>query len=262
MMARKAEFPEPGDLVVCSVSNIKNFGAFVTLDEYDGKEGFIHVRDVATGWVKYIRDHVREGQKVVCKVLGVDREKGHIDLSLKQVNEHARREKIQEWKNEKKAEKLLEIAGSKLGKSLDVSYEEVGETLAKEYGALYAAFEDITANPEVLKGMGIDKKWSSALTEVAKENIELPSVEIDGILELSCPGSDGIDHVKESLAAGIESGDVDVKIHYVGAPRYKVSVVAEDYKTAEQELKQSVGRISSVVEKAGGKASFKRTEEK
>jgi len=105
-MARVNEFPDEGELVVCTVQSVKNFGAFVTLDEYGGKEGFIHVRDVATGWVKYIRDYIREGQKVVCKVLQVDPSRGHIDLSLKDVNEHQRREKIREWKNEAKAEKL------------------------------------------------------------------------------------------------------------------------------------------------------------
>jgi translation initiation factor 2 subunit 1 len=67
-MPKASEFPEEGELVVCTVQNVKNFGAFVTLDEYGNKEGFIHVRDVATGWVKYIRDYVREGQKIVTKV--------------------------------------------------------------------------------------------------------------------------------------------------------------------------------------------------
>ena len=89
-MSRTRSFPENGELVVCTVTSVKNFGAFVTLDEYDNKEGFVHVRDVASGWVKYIRDFIREGQKIVCKVLGVDSSKGHIDLSLKSVNEHMR----------------------------------------------------------------------------------------------------------------------------------------------------------------------------
>ena len=188
-MPGRAEYPEVGDLVVCSVQNVKNFGAFCSLDEYGGKEGFIHVRDVATGWVKYIRDHVREGQKIVCKVLSVDKDRGHIDLSLKQVNDHQRREKIQEWKNEKKAEKLLEIVGQKVGKTLDEAYAEVGEVLIKEFGSLYVAFEDVKADSDVLKDLELDKKWGAAVVEVANENIQAPSVTIDGMLELSNPDS-------------------------------------------------------------------------
>jgi translation initiation factor 2 subunit 1 len=261
-MPRRADFPELGDLVICTVTNVKNFGAFVTLDEYGGKEGFIHVRDVATGWVKYIRDHVREGQKIVCKVLGVDEEKGHIDLSLKQVNEHARREKIQDWKNEKKADKLLEIVGAKMDKSLDQAFSEVGQKLLDEFGSLYGAFEQVTTDPDALKDIGLDKKWVAAITEVAKENIELPSVSIDGMLDVTCPGPDGIDQIKKALQVGFDSEEAEVKIHYIGAPRYKVTVTAEDYKLAEQELKGSVDRISEAVGKAGGSASFTRKEEK
>ena len=47
-MSRAKGFPEYGELVVCSVQDVKNYGAFVTLDEYDEKVGFIHIRDVAT----------------------------------------------------------------------------------------------------------------------------------------------------------------------------------------------------------------------
>jgi len=261
-MPLKAEFPEIGDLAVCTVQNVKNFGAFVSLDEYGGKEGFIHVRDVATGWVKYIRDHVREGQKIVCKVLSVDRDKGHIDLSLKQVNDHQRREKIQEWKNEKKAEKLLEIVGTKMGKSVEEAFDAVGGTLTNEFGTLYSAFEQAAINPEGIKEAGVDKNWVSAISDVAKENIQLPSVMIDGTLEVSSPLPDGVDHVRAALAKGLDSDEGEVDIHYVGAPRYRLTVTAEDYKVAEDELKAAVDRITAAVEKSGGSASFKRKEEK
>src|SRR2546430_7876989 len=69
--ARGYDWPDEGDLVVCTVANVKNFGASVTLDEYENKEGFIHIAEVSSGWIKYIRDYVRESQKVVCKVLKV-----------------------------------------------------------------------------------------------------------------------------------------------------------------------------------------------
>ncbi|MDD1660308.1 MAG: S1 RNA-binding domain-containing protein, partial [Methanomicrobiales archaeon] len=103
----EGSWPEEGELVICSVETVKDFVAFVRLDEYGGRQGLIPISEVAKGWVKYIRDFVREGQKVVCKVLHVDRERGHIDLSLRDVNEHQRREKIQEWKNEQKAYKWI-----------------------------------------------------------------------------------------------------------------------------------------------------------
>jgi translation initiation factor 2 subunit 1 len=260
-MPRKAEFPESGDLVICSVQNVKNFGAFVSLDEYEGKEGFIHVRDVATGWVKYIRDHVREGQKVVCKVLGVDTERGHIDLSLKQVNDHQRREKIQEHKNEKKAEKLLEIVGTKLDKSLDEAYDEVGTKLVSEFGTLYGAFEQAAVSPEPIKEVGIPDKWVEAIAAVASENIQPPSVTIDAIMEVIVPAPDGIDHIREAMMSGDKSKDAKVEISYLGAPRYRITVVAEDYKIAEAEMKHAVDRVTSRIVKSGGTVSFKRKDE-
>src|SRR5438445_19705 len=114
--ARGYDWPDEGELVVCTVTNVKNFGAFVTLDEYEAKAGFIHIAEVSSGRIKYIRDYVREGQKVVCKVLKVDKDKGHIDLSLEAVTEHQRREKIQEWKNEQRAKNLEWIVCKRLRK--------------------------------------------------------------------------------------------------------------------------------------------------
>ncbi|HIG99419.1 MAG TPA: S1 RNA-binding domain-containing protein, partial [Thermoplasmata archaeon] len=105
----KKEYPEEGELVVGTITKVQGFGAFVSLDEYPNKEGFIHISEIATGWVKRIRNFVREKQKVVCKVVHVDEAKKHIDLSLKKVNDHQRREKIQDWKNAQKATKLFEM---------------------------------------------------------------------------------------------------------------------------------------------------------
>src|SRR5574342_422316 len=140
-MVRLTEFPEEGELVVGTIREVKPFGAFASLDEFTGKEGFIHIAEVASGWVKYIRDHVREGQKVVCKVTKVDTSKGHIDLSLKQVNEHQRRDKIQAWKNEQRADKLLGIVATRAGMTFDDAVKLFVADLVATFGSLYAAFE-------------------------------------------------------------------------------------------------------------------------
>lgn len=74
------DLPEPGELVVVTIKEVKNFGATAKLEEYPGHEGFIHIAEVATGWVKHIRDYLREGQKTVCKVLSIDTNRGNVEL--------------------------------------------------------------------------------------------------------------------------------------------------------------------------------------
>jgi len=40
------EYPEEGELVVGTINKVQNFGAFVSLDEYPNKEGFIHISEL------------------------------------------------------------------------------------------------------------------------------------------------------------------------------------------------------------------------
>src|SRR3989440_6605997 len=253
--ARGYDWPDEGELVVCTVTNVKNFGAFVTLDEYEAKEGFIHIAEVSSGWIKYIRDYVREGQKVVCKVLKVDKDKGHIDLSLKAVNEHQRREKIQEWKNEQKAENLLGIVATRLGKTPAECWDEFGYELLDSFGTLYRAFEESVMDEHALEDEGFKDAWVKTFVEVARENIVPPHVTIDGYVEATdfCP--DGAIHIKEALAkAAMDSDGLSVKVQYIGAPRYRLVVRAPDYKTPEEEIQKAAGRASKVLTAEGGEA--------
>jgi len=257
-MARPDRFPEQGELVVGTVKSVKNFGAFISLDEYGEREGFIHIAEVATGWVKYIRNYVREGQKVVCKVMNVDVDKEHIDLSLKQVNEHQRREKIRLWKNELKAEKLLEFVGEKINKDVDDCYEAFANDLIEKYGSLYEAFEQSAIDQDSLKRDGFKGKWVKHFADTAMDNITPPFVKIRGYLELTTNDPEGIKHIQEALVAGEKEGEVTIKTRYVGAPKYEIYVNAPDYKMAEEELKVASEAILSVIKEKGGQGKFDR----
>ncbi len=259
-MARKDDFPEEGDLVVGSVKNVKNFGAFINLEEYDQKEGFIHISEVSSGWVKYIRDFVREGQKVVCKVLNVEEAKGHIDLSLKRVNDHLKRQKIQEWKNEQKAEKLFEIIAAKIDKDLQECYDEFGDELIEKFGYLYGAFEEAAISKDNLTDEGFKGDWIDVFVELANDNITPPFVSIQGVLDISLPTANGILKISEALTE-VEKEDVDevsIVITYQGAPSYRMVIKAPDYKVAEEELRVAVEAVTDSISKAKGSCQFKR----
>ena len=189
-------WPAAGELVVCTVRDIKDFAAFVSLDEYPGREGLIPISEIATGWIKYIRDHIREGQKVVCKVLHVDQSRGHIDLSLKDVNDHQRRDKIREWKNESKARKWIGFAAEHSGESPEV----IEAALIKKYGDLYTVFEEIvTEGTDTLKKTGLSAGVIEALSQVARENVKVPRVTVAGNLILTSTKPDGVNIIRRAL---------------------------------------------------------------
>ena len=73
---------EVGNVVEGVVNRITPFGAFVELE--GGKNGLVHISEVADVYVRDVRDFLSEGDKVTAKIIKID-ERGKIALSLKQM---------------------------------------------------------------------------------------------------------------------------------------------------------------------------------
>ena len=69
-----------GSVLEGKVTGITKFGAFVSLPE--GKSGLVHISEIAYSYVNDVKDHLKEGQEVKVKVIGID-ENGRINLSIK-----------------------------------------------------------------------------------------------------------------------------------------------------------------------------------
>jgi translation initiation factor 2 subunit 1 len=254
-------WPEPGELIVGEVDEIADFGVFIDLTEYRDRRGLVHISEVASGWIKNVRDHVREGQTIVAKVLSVDEGAQQIDLSLKDVNEHQRKETIQEWKNEQKADNWMTIA---FGEDLDDDrYEAIAVALLEEFPSLYAAFEAAAIEgAEALDVVALDAEAIERITETARENVSVPYVSISGYVDLTAPGGDGVDAVRSALQAAEDTTEVaeevDLAVTYVGAPEYRIRVRAPDYKAAETQLEAAAARAETAIETDGGTAMYHR----
>src|SRR3989338_5941807 len=101
--------PELNEYVVCKVTKILDYGVFADLVEYQGYSGFVHISQVASGWIKNIRNFAKENEVRVAKVLHVDEEKKQIDLSFTKVSTSDERARLDAWKKMKRAQKLVEI---------------------------------------------------------------------------------------------------------------------------------------------------------
>jgi translation initiation factor 2 subunit 1 len=254
-------WPDTGELVVGKVDDIADFGVFIDLEEYEDKRGLVHISEVASGWIKNVRDHVREGQTVVAKVLDVNESSQQIDLSIKDVNEHQRKEKIQEWKNEQKADNWMTLAfGEEVS---DEQYSAVANALLAEFDSLYDGFEQAAIHgASALEDVDLDDDEADAIVDVARENVSVPYVNVTGYVDVRCPTGDGVDHIREALQAAGGNGEVpkgiELEVTYVGSPEYRIKVRAPDYKTAESELEAAASRAREAIEAHGGTADYHR----
>ncbi len=254
-------WPDPGELVVGKIDEIEDFGVFVDLEEYQDKRGLIHISEVASGWIKNVRDHVREGQIAVCKVLDVDTESQQIDLSLKDVNDHQRSEKIQQWKNEQKADNWMALA---LGEEIDdEEYTAIANELIGAQGSLYEGFKQAAIHgEEALESTDLTEAEIESIVDTARENVSVPYVNVTGYVDLENPSSTGVDGIREALTAAEGNGDVpeevDLEVSYVGAPEYRIEVQAPNYKTAESQLESSAQRAIAAIGEQGGEGEYHR----
>jgi len=77
---------EIGEVYTGKVARIVDFGAFVTI--LPGKDGLVHISQIADERVENVTDYLSEGQEVQVKVLDVD-QRGRIKLSMREVADEA-----------------------------------------------------------------------------------------------------------------------------------------------------------------------------
>lgn len=255
MMYKLPGLPEQDEIVLCKVTKIYPNSVFVDLLEYD-KQGMIYISEVAPGRIRNLRDYVSVGRQIVCKVLRLDKEKGHIDLSLRRVNSTQRREKLDEIKQELKAESLIKNLAKKLKLEQANLYQQISGKVLDHYSYIHEAFKDFAENKVDLIKLGVSAKIVQELQEAILEKFKAKKIVVPGEIKLQTYASDGVEKIRSTLTA-ITKISPTIKLFYLGGGRYKLIVEDFDYKDAEKTLKSVQKTLEKFVDKIST-ASFER----
>jgi len=248
------EVPEQGEIVVVKISKVLNYGVFVELLEYEGVTGFVHISEIVSTWIKNIRNFVKENQIRAAKVLKVDTYKNQIDLSLVKVSAGLQRTKIEEWKQLKRTQKLIEVMAKEQKKDFETAWREVAEPLIEEYDSLYKGLQEIAIKGEKAASM-IPKAWLAPLLEIVEKNIEIPVKTLRGTITLKSNAVNGVELIKKSLSEAQKEAK-KAEITYKGSGSFYVKVQAPDYKTAEKNLRKVLEKAVHSIESMKGKGSY------
>ena len=262
MSTETQELPEIGEIVIATITKVSDHGAYVTLDEYNGIQGFLHVSEIAPGWVRKITRYVKENEKKVLLVKKVQTKRGEIDLSLKQISKEQRQKKLLDVKRFEKEQGILKNIQEK-GNLSSKQIEDIEDKILSKYDSIYDAMIDLAAGKnDVVNNLDISEKIQTVIQEICSK-IKLPTVEIRGIIELSNNKSDGVEVIRKILLDIIkENNDSKIEISYIGAPKYRLKIIAQDFKTAEKILKPIIEKTEKDMKKNNGVFNFTREESK
>ena len=160
------EMPEQGEIVLATVTKVMDHGAYVTLDEYDEIQGFLHISEIAPGWIRSVSRFVKDGEKKVLLVKKVNAKRGDIDLSLKQVTKDQKKQKLKEVKKYEKGKTLLQNVQEKT-KLTDEEIEKLEDNIYLKFDSVYDAFIEIGRNGiESIKELKLAKKTTTVIEEI------------------------------------------------------------------------------------------------
>ncbi|MHB1829927.1 MAG: S1 RNA-binding domain-containing protein [Candidatus Micrarchaeaceae archaeon] len=232
-MIKTKELPDVGEFVIIKISKIMPHGAYCRITEYN-IDSYLPISEVSSGWIKNIHEFIKEGQQDVAKVIFTDKEKKSVDISLKKATSKAKKDKINEFGLEKRAEGMFNKAliSSKSEDKKQAIIEELSK-LATTYNEIINSISD---GKDPLAGIQ-EKDFKSALYELVAKTIKPKTYTVSYNVELTTTDTkSGINLIKEALS-GIEKAGVEVL--YMGAPKYRFLATDSSYPEAEDKIKHA-----------------------
>jgi len=236
------EFPDEGELVLCTVMKIMGTTIFTNIENYN-KTGIISTSEIAPGRIRNIRDYVTINKKIACKVLRIDRERGNIDLSLRRVSQKDSREILEAFKKENAALLILKMV-------LNEKANQIADKIRAK-SSIMEFLEKARENPALLDEF-FPKKEAEQILKIIKEKIKEKKFEAKAVISISSTAPNGITLIKEALLS-VKTP----KITYIGAPNYSISVESINPKEVDKKLQEAIETISKKIKASGGKIEVK-----
>ncbi len=247
-------FPRRGELVVATVKEIVGHGAYLHIEDYN-IEGYLPITEVSTKFVRDIEDVIKEGQKIVVKVIRIDKFTKSVDVSYKDVSETEKNKILRLWKRNQRGIRIIKEAEKHLKeKGININLEEKLEPIIDREQTVYDALENIMLNPGLLDEVGLSN-IKNDLIEFFSKKIHLKKYFYEAVISVSSIRRGGVYRIKEALgqldkelASATKLENTEIVL--IGSPRYRLTTWSYKPETIKKKV---IPTVNQVVKKLGKK---------
>lgn len=262
----EAAFPQLEEVVVVQVKRIVDMGAYVTLLEYDNKEGMMLLSELSKRRIRSVAKLLKVGRTEICMVLRVDEDKGYIDLSKRRVAAEDAAAKEDSYAKAKAVHGIMRHCASNLDIPVEELCRKIAWPLYEKYDNAYEVFKKhaITEEINMWDEIGWDSVdcWADDVKDAIKKDIEeslrrkliQQMCRLRAKCEVSCSEYEGIDAIREALLKGFEASteESEVKIRLIAHPLFILNCTCRDKSSGIETLEKAMELIKESIEAAGG----------
>jgi len=221
--------------------------------EYE-KEGLLFKDEVSKRNIT-INRLLEIGKEEILKVIKVDKKKGFIDLSKKQVNEEEKEQCKLRYAKSKQVEVIAKMLSIHTDTPIGTVYKKVIWPLYENHDhALDALKEILQGETTILDGLKIENNIKDELLKIIKERLAIQPFKIRADFKLICNQFEGIEAIKKALLCGEKKSTEEIKIKFnmIGSPLYECSLITKNKKEGIEMMNQALNEVKKSIEKSKG----------
>jgi len=256
--------------VVVQVKRIVDMGAYVSLLEYDGREGMMLLSELSKRRIRSVAKLLRVGRTEICLVLRADNDKQYVDLSKRRVEPSDARLKEEQFARAKCVHGIMghvaklnsipvEELCNKVSWPLYTKYEDAYEGMRLHVSGELNLWDTLDFSEPGLDLSDKKDKIKEDMDLCMKRRLIQSMLRMRAKVDVTCSKFEGIVAIKEALMAGFGASkeECEVKIKLIGHPTFMLSCTTRDKMLANTILDDAMTRIEQVIVEKGGEFAIK-----
>jgi translation initiation factor 2 subunit 1 len=262
------EFPAEGDdsLVLARIEKFDDkSGAYVSLLEYDGRQGMINLGEISKKRIRSMLKVLRIGSIECLSVMSVDDEKGYINLSKKRVDPDEVPKKQEQFAKAKAVHGIMQHVAASHGLEVEDLCNKVSWPLHTKHKCAFTAFKKhLDGDFNIWEDVDFSQPGQdvSHLADKIKEDVEahmkrrlaVSTVRLVTRCEVACMAYEGIDAIKEALLEGQKASKegFEVDIRLIAHPAFALSCTCMEKEIGVVVLDDALNRVKESIESKKG----------